>query len=318
MIKRFTATLLVAFVLLAGLSRVSAQQSDSEYFPRYGHWVNGEFLLLYHSVDDPARIFGDPITGVFADPIRPGFQMQYFERARMDFDPTRAIGHRVSLANLGEFVYGENQAGDPPGFSNASNMCRQFENGFYVCFAFLQFYDGSQGPVYFGQPISDAKYLEGRMVQYFERARMEWRAEMPVGQRVVLTELGQIDFDRRVGDPSLRIAEKSNAITLIQPKTYVFTARPLIADGQQQKLFILVTDQYNHPIPGVQVLVRLEFPDKHVENRRLNGQTDADGLIHDQFRIQGVRPNEVVKVTVEGYLSADLKGTASTWFRVWW
>jgi len=64
--------------------------------------------------------------------------------------------------------------------------------------------------------------------------------------------------------------------------------------------------------------VRLEFPDKHVENRRLNGQTDADGLIHDQFLIQGVEPNEVVKVTVEGYLSAELKGTANTWFRVWW
>ncbi|HEX9018669.1 MAG TPA: hypothetical protein VF806_05760, partial [Anaerolineaceae bacterium] len=73
--------LLIALLALAGISAVRAQKTDSQYFPQYGHWVRGEFLQMYQSASDPERIFGEPITAVFPDRLRPGIQVQYFERA---------------------------------------------------------------------------------------------------------------------------------------------------------------------------------------------------------------------------------------------
>lgn len=309
----------VLILALVGISSVSAQKStDSQYFPQYGHWVRGEYLTLYHSVSDPERIFGEPITGVFADRLRPGIEVQYFERARMDYDPTKPEGQRVSLANLGDFVYQEDQSGQPADFSTSSSMCRQFSNGKSVCFAFLQFYDRFDGPKYFGVPLTNTEYIDGRLVQYFERARMEWRNEMPTGQKVVLTELGQIDFDRRVADPTLRKAEAAENIKLIEPEVYAFTAHPLLASGQQQTIFVLVRDQYGNPLPGTQVMITVVYPDGHNENRRPEALTNADGVTQDSFTVQGVDPNQVIQIKVEADISSDLKGDAATWFRIWW
>ena len=310
--------IIVLLLITAGLSTAGAQTSDQEYFPQYGHWVRGEFLTLYHSASDPARLFGQPITGVFPDRFHPGLQVQYFERARMDYDPTRPVGQRVSLADLGEFVYDENQAGQPADFSTSTNMCRQFSNGKSVCFAFLQFYDTNNGAKYFGLPLSNTEFLDGRLVQYFQRARMEWRSEMPTGQKVVLTELGLIDFDHRVADPSLRKAEASDNVMLIQPKVYAFIAHPLMANGQRQQIYVLVRDQYDNPLPGTQVMITLVYPDGHTESRRPAAFTNADGVTQDSFSVQHVDPNQVIQINVEADISSDLKGSATTWFRVWW
>jgi hypothetical protein len=311
--------LVIAAILLSGFSTVSAKDDGGEYFPRYGHWVRGEFLTLYHTVSDPSRIFGEPITAVFSDPLRPGIEIQYFERARMDYDPSKPEGKRVNLANLGEFVYADNHEGQPAGFSTATNMCRQIpENGPWVCFAFLQFYDANNGAVYFGKPLADAEFVDGRLVQYFERARMEWRTEMPAGQRVVLTELGQIDFDRRIGNSDLLKAEQSNIISLTEPRVYAFTNHPLIANEQKQQLYILVTDQYNFPLSGVQVMVSVTYPGNRVENHVLGATTNKDGIVEDEFTVSNVQPNQVISVSVEANVSAGVKATTQTWFRTWW
>ena len=49
----------------------------------------------------------------------------------------------------------------------------------------------TMGEAYFGEPISPMEVMpNGRLVQYFERARMEWWPEKPTGMRVVLTDVG--------------------------------------------------------------------------------------------------------------------------------
>lgn len=310
--------MLLLLLALAGWSSAGAQSSDQQYFPQYGHWVRGEFLTLYRSAGDPARIFGEPITGVFPDRLRPGIQVQYFERARMDYDPTKPVGQRVSLANLGEYIYDDTQSGQPADFSTSTNMCRVFSNGKSVCFAFLQFYNAYNGEKYFGMPLTGTEYLDGRLVQYFQRARMEWRSEMPTGQKVVLTELGVIDFDHRVADPSLRKAEASDNVMLIEPKVYAFIAHPLMANGQQQQIYVLVRDQYDNPLPGTQVMITLVYPDGHTERRRPAAFTNADGVTQDAFNVAHVSPNQVIQINVEADISSDLKGSATTWFRIWW
>lgn len=310
-------TLLTALLLCVGISYGSAQQSKSEYFPRHGHWVRDDFLKLYHSVKDPQRIFGYPITSVFPDRVRPGIQIQYFERARMEYDPTKPADQRVSLANLGEFVYKEDQPGAEADYST-SGMCRRFPNGKLVCYAFIQFYDANDGPVVFGQPISNAESVDGHIVQYFERARMEWRTEMPANQKVVLTELGQIDFDRHIGDNSLLKPDPSNEVQLVELQVYAFTAHPLVAAGQEQQIFVYVRDQFGNPLPNIPVMLTILTPGKQAESRRPAGYTNADGVTQDKFTVDNVQPNQVVQVTVEADIAQDLKGTAETWFRTWW
>jgi hypothetical protein len=56
---------------------------------------------------------------------------------------------------------------------------------------FLAFYRSIKDPeVLYGYPITEAILINGRLVQYFQRARFEFYPERPAGQRVVQTRIG--------------------------------------------------------------------------------------------------------------------------------
>jgi hypothetical protein len=82
---------ILLFIALAlGLSwRPSLAQSgnlqldERQYFPQTGHWVRGEFLRKYNSVDNPEVVFGYPITEAFQEQFR-GRVIQYFNYARFE------------------------------------------------------------------------------------------------------------------------------------------------------------------------------------------------------------------------------------------
>ncbi len=56
---------------------------------------------------------------------------------------------------------------------------------------FLDFFNTHGGLRIFGFPITEEFPLNGRTVQYFQRARMELYPENPAGQRVQLGVLGE-------------------------------------------------------------------------------------------------------------------------------
>ncbi len=77
-------TLILALTLLASnWSAVKAQDQSYEYFSQTGHSVQGDFLKFYHAISDPTTIYGYPITEAF--PSKDGNQVQYFQRARIEF-----------------------------------------------------------------------------------------------------------------------------------------------------------------------------------------------------------------------------------------
>jgi hypothetical protein len=308
---RVILAFLSVLLMITGLSARPYQGPDGVFFEETGYWVQGEFLDFYQSAPSPDRIFGRPISDVIADPIRPGIRVQYFERARMDYDPALAAGERVRLSNLGQTLRDESRPGEPQTFSTNTNMCRTFSNGRPVCYAFLQFYDRYNGPVYFGEPISGTESLDGRLVQYFERARMEWRSDRPTGERVVLTELGRIDYDIRVGGSNIPRA------TPLRLTAHAFVDRPVLAEGAEQQVFVVVYDQKQAPVRGVNIFVTVLYPDGHKEALRPE-VTDEDGLSGASFRVKGVLPNQVVSVTVEAQQPNGAEAAAATWFRIWW
>jgi hypothetical protein len=293
-------------------AKVLTQNSDQLYVPETKHWIRGEFLKFYQSASDPLLLFGYPITDEFVDP-ETGLQTQYFQRARLDLTASPA-GPTVELAPLGAKLH-DNSAPLAP-ISTDSATCRYFkETDKSVCYAFLQFYDGQNGEVFFGNPISDVEIRDSRYVQYFERARMEWRPEAPVEQHVALTDLGRIDYDRR----GLRLNKDGDwaptTATSIQVKAFVSQA--LIPAWSQQTLYIIVQDQGYAPISGAMLNLKIYFPDRAEPKSYTALASDQDGISTYTFKIDNLPLKEIVKIEVEAsYL--DLKAKTSTWFRVWY
>ena len=66
------------------------------------------------------------------------------------------------------------------------------ETGHFVSGDFLTYYHGvSNANFLFGFPITEAFMKNGRLVQYFQRARFELYPELPAGQRVKLAPIGK-------------------------------------------------------------------------------------------------------------------------------
>ena len=179
---------LILLPLGVSANTIQAQSSDSIFFEETGHWVRGLFLEKYKSTDDPLLIFGYPISDEILD-VDSGITTQYFQRARMDL-----LDGVVEIAALGKELY---SAGTPLEVDpSKSSSCRYFsETEKSVCYAFLQFYDKHNGYEFFGFPISDLELQGERYVQYFEKARMEFRPELGNGERIALADLGSIYYD---------------------------------------------------------------------------------------------------------------------------
>jgi hypothetical protein len=72
------------------------------------------------------------------------------------------------------------------------------QTGHNVTGAFLHFYRTYGGLDIFGYPRTEAIPMDGLTVQYFQRARFELHPELPAGQQVQLTLLGdQLTADQR-------------------------------------------------------------------------------------------------------------------------
>lgn len=314
MSKRLTGfvLLILSFILLTG--SVSAQDSTSVYVPETGHWIWGEFLETYNSVSNPVFYFGNPITDDFIDPVTET-HVQYFEKARLDLIETDE-GPQIQIAPLGQLLH---ESGNPlADIPNEGPSCRAFSSGYTICYAFLQFYDSFNGETYFGLPISEVEVLDGRYVQYFDYARMEWWPDLPSGQRVRLSNLGRDYFDKVVANPELLKPSPPPEISgsFLSPRVRVFTARALIGAGEVQTVYVVIQDIYQRPIEGAQVEITLSYPNGTSELYRLPG-TNEFGVSQFSFTTPDLPVKSVVNVKAEINIRGETGGGNSR-FRIWW
>jgi len=293
-IIRIALGILLLATLALGLSKAAtAQSSDSIYVSETGHWIWGDFLRLYNSTPDPLLIYGYPIT-----------------------DEDTVQGPQVQIAPLGEYLH---ETGAPlADIPREGPTCRMFQTGFSVCYAFLQFYDANNGSQFFGNPISDVEVIDGRYMQYFQNSRMEWWPDKPSGQRVVLTDVGRLYFDRVVGNPDLLKSDPPANIAgnLIKPITRVFVLRSLVGAGESQTVFVVAQDQYLRPLEGAQVGVTLSFPDGNTEFYRLT-ETNEFGISQFTFTVADLPTRSVINVEAEISLRGEFS-LGNSWFRLWW
>jgi hypothetical protein len=311
-IWRLTAAFLILTVLLTQGGYVRAQSADVQFFPETGHTIKGDFLRFYKSVPDPTLLFGYPITEQVTS--QDGKTVQYFQRARFELRADLPASQRVQLTPLGQAAY-KPQAQLSLDYSAG---CDLFPTGYAVCYAFLDFYKDNGGAAQFGNPISPFESHENLIVQYFEKARFEWRGDRPDGQRVVITDLGRRYFDQLGEDPGLLkpvdpIDATINPILAI--KVRAFVAKSITRSSGKQTVYVIVQSQTGQPVPNTTGRASIHWPDGQTQD--LFFDTNGSGLGTVEFEYEGQKPGELVLIDIV-VTYQGIAGATKTSFRIWY
>ena len=280
-VRHSVAPFLALAILLASWGSASAQSADVQYFPETGHNIKGEFLRFYLSAKDPRLVYGYPITEQITS--RDGRTVQYFQRARFELNVDG--NQRVQLTSIGQGTY---KIGGQLNINNSSG-CQLFITGYRVCFAFLDFFNANGGTAQFGNPISPFEYHENLIVQYFERARFEWRAERPDGQRVVITDLGRLYFDQ-LGEDQAYLKPISPLDATINPilsiKVRAFVLKSVTLSSGQQTVYVIAQSQTLQAISNATGKASVHLPDGTTAEYFFTTNTSGIGTIAFSFANQ--------------------------------
>jgi len=306
--SQWLAFLAVVCVLFTSWESVQAQTPDSEYFAQTGHSVSGDFLRYYRSVPNPTLVFGYPLTEQFTS--KDGKTVQYFQRARFE-----QSANSITLTPLGRETYSpEKQL-----VINNPFACRIFtETGYSVCFAFLEFFEQNGGVAQFGYPISPFEFRNNQIVQYFEKARFEWRPGLAEGQRIGLTDLGRIYFDQINEDPAFlkpSIQGVSGPNLVLDLQVRAFPNKAVTTSSDQQTIYVLVQDQNLQPIAGANGIATVRLPNGEVYSQSF--LVNERGLCTFSFNFQNQQNGLLVYIDIAVTYSG-LQGTTSTSFRIWY
>jgi len=237
--------------------------------------------------------------------------IQYFTRARFELYPEQPEGQRVRLTPLGSNIYVRGQGVNiftPVG-------CRTFPNGFSACYAFLDFFDKYGGEAVFGQPISNFEYLNGRIIQYFERARFDWYPEYAEGQKVVLADLGRIYFDVTGEDANrLQPVQYDGIVDVLTLQTRAFVWKAVTRADDQQAVYVVVQDQTLNPVYNATVAVTVDWSNGSPQSIAL--ATDRNGVVVIPFAIHNQEIGSLVTINVQ-VLYQGMQDNTITSFRVW-
>ncbi len=317
-LSRLGGVIFLVCVLLGGglILRAQAQRGENgQYFADTGHSINGEFWKYYQGFPNAVVIFGSPITEQYTD-NQTGRLIQYFQRVRFEYYPENPAGQRVILSALGPLVYAHTPPSSTIDTFNPIG-CRNFaETGFSLCYAFLEFFDQNGGEAVFGRPISPFVFYNDRIVQYFERARMDWYPEYPEGQKVMLAQLGRIYFDllpedaRRL-EPSRTNNTPGNVKSI---RTHTFTLKALSRMDDQQVAYVVVQDQTLGPVADANVVVTVTWADGLRES--FAQSSNIMGVAVLPFAVRGQKHGSLVMIETQ-VLFMGLMEYNTTSFRIW-
>ncbi|MBV6394153.1 MAG: hypothetical protein KPEEDBHJ_03402 [Anaerolineales bacterium] len=311
--RKLISPIALLILLLPAQAPVRAQSADSRYFSETGHNVAGEFLAFYQSNPDAEYIYGYPITEQV--PSADGRIVQYFQRARFELHEDQPEGSRVQLTALGREMYA---ASNPLEVGN-SFACRLYaETGFSVCFAFLDFFDEHGGAAQFGFPISGFEYHENKIVQYFERARLEWQPWRLEGVRVVVSDLGRVFFDKLNEDPALLLPVNplDNApriVSEVRVRAFVLKAVTLSTDNQS--FFVIAQDQNMQPVAGAECVAVVNWPNGMKDSTALPSDNNGVGVFSLAFNNQPY--GSLIYVEISCSFNGHT-GKTTTSFRIWY
>ncbi len=172
--RPLAAAALIAALLVTTLPATrSAASPNSAYFAATGYTVAGS-LLDYWQGHGQLAIIGYPISRVYPTPD--GTVAQYFERNRLELWPDGS----VTMGLLGNaLTQGQKFAKVAPSPKSSKHVYFA-ATGHSLNNRFLAFWKANGGLAQFGYPISEPTDVgNGRIIQWFERARFEWSDSNP-------------------------------------------------------------------------------------------------------------------------------------------
>lgn len=267
-------------------------------FPNTGHAVDPTFAA-YFEARGGVEAFGYPITYAY---VENGLWVQYFQNVRMEHHPYNPEPYKIQLGLLGEEL-GKRQPPIPvnqiPSPTNPS--CLYFPQfGHAVCHSFLKYYNEHGQLDRFGYPISSMYLEKDRLVQWFQRARLEFYPGRPEGQRVSVAPLGRIYRDEKKLDRTYEEPKAgSNSLTfaVVQLRARATVADSVIKRGATQTVYVTVTDQLNTPVQGALATAIIHYP-AGAQSLPLP-PTDSRGATSLPFNAGRFTPGTVIAVEIQ-------------------
>ncbi|MBN2500009.1 MAG: hypothetical protein JXB38_04520 [Anaerolineales bacterium] len=324
--KRIFQILVLGLLIVSSVdlsTTAYAQTGEPDYFPETGHTLTGEYFTFYYSIPNPKEVYGFPITEPFYQESF-GLQVQFFEKARFEYHPEKPEGERIVLTNLGEFTHDE---GAPINLTTYAGGCKilsdEVDHRYPVCYSFLTFYEANGGAEQFGLPISEMEMQSGYIMQYFERARLEWHPALPDGKKVVIGNLGEVYFNLLhlsppllypVPDPDENNLPVQKIPLVMVPRAFVRSA--VVGNGEVQTVYVTVEDQNNVPVEDAKITGSVLLPNSLVVPLNL-APTDEDGVSKAAFTVQAGDQTGMATVVIEVQKDGE-KETFRTSFRIWY
>lgn len=179
---------LAALVGLSGPARTANAADDSQFFPETGHTVSGKFLTYWRNNGGLAA-FGYPITDATNQPDAENgntYLTQWFERNSFQLHPEFAgTKYEVELGLVGKRLTSNRIQNDPSFKATTAKQGYYFfpQTGHNVDGRFYNYWQQNGSLDRLGFPIDEAQQetdpATGKvyLVQWFERARMEYHPE---------------------------------------------------------------------------------------------------------------------------------------------
>ena len=176
--------------------------------------------------------------------------------------------------------------------------------------------------------------LNGRIVQYFERAKLEWYPENPPGQRVQPGMLGVIYVEQYVDplytgreDPFARsavaastpspVAEPPSIPSAVTDLQVLATVKhPIIGLQDTQTVYVYVLDQSEEGLEGASVDVEVQYQNGRTDRFAIQ-ETNTNGYGQIDFAIGELAPGYVVIVNLYARY-AGLEARTRSAFLPWW
>ncbi len=309
---------MVLVLLFAALGAGAAHAEEGRYFPQTGHTLDPAFADFFDS-SGGAPILGYPVTESFVDFLS-GFLIQYFENARLELVPNAAGEVTPRMTDLGVLMGGWELPLEADRFPIGTNPgCRYYaESGHQVCHAFLDYYESNGGPGIFGLPVTELRFQNDRMVQYFQRFRLDWYPESEDGDLIRIAPLGRDHFQRMGYEASLMdpvVPGDLEEYPILELSVSSSVLRPLIGSNEVQQVYLFVSDQNRQPVEGASALLTIYLPDG--AQFRMMPITDTNGVSQMEIPLAGVLPGTRVALeytVVLGELSALSRDSFYVWY----
>ena len=149
---------------------------------------------------------------------------------------------------------------------------------------------------------------------------MEWQPSNPEGERVTLTDLGSLYFDKLAEDPALKNAVQTlNAsiqplIISLQVRAFVWKAVTMGSD--QQSIFIIVNNQSGQPINNAACTAAIQWPNESAQV--IGATTNPSGIGTIKFSFANKPSGSLIPVDVDCQYENNLSGSTTTAFRIWY